>query len=220
MCFTFLWFRHGSLFPPLRNGLIAFECNVIITKSTYLTPHFRKALSLHQNGLPTDWQELESLFQQTEDQLFKNKSKPLFLSISVASYVDCLFMCFDFFFCRCWSTVLCSCRVAKETSQSDQSRHSLSVTLPSPKNFTAGTETLLRGWVQWPPWLSTHPILTWSAQIINPLPDRPHISKVRVSNILFHKAIYSPCSNTETATTGASEEGPQQSKPWAFIALV
>lgn len=114
----FLHFRHGSLFPLLINGLIAFECSVIISKSTCLTPYFRKALFFHQNGLPRDWQGLESLIEQTEDQLFKNKSKTLSLSISVTSHVDCLFMSFyfDFIFCCCWSTVLCSCTVAKGTS--------------------------------------------------------------------------------------------------------
>lgn len=125
-------------------------------------------------------------------------------------------MCFDFLFCHCWSTVL-YCRVAKGTSQFDHSRNSLSATLPRPENFTAGTEAFPKGQVQCPPWLSTHPILTWSGQVS--LPHRPHTSQVTVSNVLFHKAVYSRCSNTETATAGASEKGPPTKEPLGFCSL-
>lgn len=84
----FLRFRHGSLFSLLRNGLTAFGCNIIINKSsTSLVAHFRKVLSLHQNGLPTDRQGLERLIQQTEDQLFKkHMRKPLLVYL-------CLILC-------------------------------------------------------------------------------------------------------------------------------
>ncbi|KAJ7398267.1 hypothetical protein BTVI_126890 [Pitangus sulphuratus] len=41
----------------------------------------------------------------------------------------------------------------------------------------------------------------------------------RVSDVSFHKAIYSRCSNTETARAAASEEGPPTKEPLGFYTL-
>lgn len=53
--------------------------------------------------------------------------------------------------------------------------------------------------------------LTQSGQVS--LLDPLHIPHGRVSNVSFHKAIYSWCSNTETAPAHASEKGAQQRNP-------
>lgn len=85
------------------------------------------------------------------------------------------------------------------------------------REFHCWTEALPRGQVQCPPWLPTHPILTGSGQVS--LSGRPHIPQVRVSNILFHKAIYSWCSETETDTAGDSEEGRPRKEPHGYYSL-
>lgn len=56
--------------------------------------------------------------------------------------------------------------------------------------------------------------LAQSGQIF--LLDQPQVSHGRVSNVSFHKAIYAWCSNTETATAGASEKGPPTKEPLGF----
>lgn len=53
-----------------------------------------------------------------------------------------------------------------------------------------------------------------SDQISSPV--QPQVSHGKDSDVSFHTAAYSQCSNTETAQAGASEEDPQTRNPWAF----
>lgn len=76
---------------------------------------------------------------------------------------------------------------------------------------TAGTETLSR-WVSpvtqhVPTWLPAHPTHTQSHQVSLLAPSQ--VSHSRVSDVPFHKAIYSWHSNTETPGAGASKEDPR-----------
>lgn len=56
-----------------------------------------------------------------------------------------------------------------------------------------------------------------SDQISSPV--QPQVSHGKDSDVSFHTAAYSQCSNTETAQAGASEEDPQTRNPWAFYTL-
>lgn len=53
-----------------------------------------------------------------------------------------------------------------------------------------------------------------SDQISSPV--KLQVSHGKDSDVSFHTAAYSQCSNTETAQAGASEEDPQTRNPWAF----
>lgn len=47
-------------------------------------------------------------------------------------------------------------------------------------------------------------------------PVQPRVSLCRIPELSFHKVIYSGCSNTEVAPTGASKKGPQAKEPLGF----
>lgn len=86
----------------------------------------------------------------------------------------------------------------KETSQSDRSQGSLAVTFPRPVTLSAGTEDPFQ---QVPPVSQHLPHLTLHTPVIQSdqisLAVQGQVSLSRVSDVLFHQAIYSWCSNTE-----------------------
>lgn len=55
-----------------------------------------------------------------------------------------------------------------------------------------------------------------AAPLESPHSQSEEASQGRVSDVSFHRTVYSQCSNTETAWAGASEEDPEQRNPWAF----
>lgn len=86
----------------------------------------------------------------------------------------------------------------------------------TPKARLLGLKPFHGGQLQWPnrcpTWLPAHPTHTQSHQVW------PQVSHSRVSDVSFHKAIYSWHSNTETPGAGASKEGPRV-EPLHFYTL-